>query len=447
MRALRLYCLRGVAGLAIATAALASVAAQEAPTLRERQRALGRTISEQPANLEAMFEYALVSTQLEDHEQAIATLERMLIFNPDLPRVQLELGVAYFRLGAYDVSRFYFEQVLSDDPPEAVASRVAGFIAEIDRRTARNSVTGLFAIGPIYSTNANLGPPDREIRSQFFPGGVAFIDEDSVAKSDFGVQAGLSLTHTYDLRRPNDDAWISTVAYGGRRFRDEKDGAFDAITVTTGPRLALDDEAFGLKARPFISGGLVRSGNEPLYGEVGAGAEVTQTITPSLSVFGVGTLDWRDFESSRDTFDGFYGGLFGGIVLTPQPDREFRVAGLLRTDRTREGFTSSTEAGLRVTAARLFAVRAYEGFERFELPWRASLFGQVSYRVFDQPDPAVDASTTRNDIDARLGARLLVPLDARNALSAEVGVFERYANIRNYDFSSLDFGVAYVRFF
>ena len=421
--------------------------AQETSTLRARQQALGRTISEQPANLEAMFEYALVSTQLDDHEQAIATLERMLIFNPALPRVQLELGVAYFRLGAYDVARFYFEQVLADDPPEAVESRVAGFMAEIDRRTARNSLTGLFAFGPIYSTNANLGPPDREIRAQFFPGGVAFIDADSVAKADFGVQAGLSLTHNFDLRGPNDDAWVSTFAYGGRRFRDEKDGAFDAITVTTGPRLALDDEAFGLKARPFISGGFVRSGDDPLYGEVGGGVEVSQTLTPTVSLFGVGTLDWRDFESGRDTFDGIYGGFFGGVVLTPQSDREFRLAGLLRTDRTREDYTSSNEAGLRLTASRLFSVQAYDGFESFEFPWRASLFGQISYRFFDTPDPAVDASTTRRDIDARFGARLLVPLDARNALSAEFGVFERYANIRNYDFSSIDVGVAYVRFF
>ena len=439
---------RGIAGLFLAAVVLSGAAtAQEPSSLRERQRALGRTISEQPANLEAMFEYALVSTQLDDHEQAIATLERMLIFNPDLPRVQLELGVAYFRLGAYEVARFYFEQVLADDPPEAVASRVTGFLTEIERRTARNSLTGLFAIGPIYSTNANLGPPDREIRSEFFPGGVALIDADSVANADFGIQAGLSVTHSYDLRRPNDDAWVSTLAYGARRFQDEEDGAFDAITVTTGPRLALDDEAFGLKARPFIAGSLVRSANAPLYGEVGAGAEVSQTITPTLSIFGVGTIDWRDFESSRDSFDGLYGGLFGGVVLTPQPDREFRVAGLLRTDRTRESYTSSTEAGLRLTASRLFRVQAYEGFESFDLPWRASLFGQVSYRIFDKADPAVDASTTRQDVDARFGARLLVPLDARNALSAEFGVFERYANIRNYDFSSVDFGVAYVRFF
>lgn len=48
-----------------------------------------------PDDLELMFEYALISVQLEDLEAAITTLERMLIYNRDLPRVHMELGAAY----------------------------------------------------------------------------------------------------------------------------------------------------------------------------------------------------------------------------------------------------------------------------------------------------------------------------------------------------------------
>ena len=36
----------------------------------------------------------------------MAALERMLLFNPDLPRVQLELGVLYFRMGAFELAPF-----------------------------------------------------------------------------------------------------------------------------------------------------------------------------------------------------------------------------------------------------------------------------------------------------------------------------------------------------
>lgn len=37
----------------------------------------------------------------------------MLIFAPNTLRLHLELGVVYYRLGAYDVTRTYFEQALA----------------------------------------------------------------------------------------------------------------------------------------------------------------------------------------------------------------------------------------------------------------------------------------------------------------------------------------------
>ncbi|HET7448790.1 MAG TPA: hypothetical protein VFJ49_12930 [Methyloceanibacter sp.] len=38
----------------------------------------------------------------------------MLIYAPSTPRLQLELGVLYYKIGAYDVARNYFEQALAN---------------------------------------------------------------------------------------------------------------------------------------------------------------------------------------------------------------------------------------------------------------------------------------------------------------------------------------------
>ena len=129
--------------------------------LRIEQQQLFEQLWTHPDDLDAMFAYAVVSIRLRDYEQAIATLERMLIYRDDLPRVKLELGSAYFRLGSYEVSRFYFDEALAGDPPPDVRAKVEEFLAEVARRTKQSAFTGLVSIGVVYSSNANLGPSDR----------------------------------------------------------------------------------------------------------------------------------------------------------------------------------------------------------------------------------------------------------------------------------------------
>ncbi|HYI03705.1 MAG TPA: tetratricopeptide repeat protein, partial [Reyranella sp.] len=66
-----------------------------------------------PADLDVLFKFATIATKTGDYEGAISALERMLLVNPDLPRVRLELAVLYYRLGSFEVSRTYLETVLS----------------------------------------------------------------------------------------------------------------------------------------------------------------------------------------------------------------------------------------------------------------------------------------------------------------------------------------------
>ena len=69
-------------------------------TQQERQRVFD-SIIEDPTNLDNLFNYANLSILVGDLEAAIGIFEQMLIYKPDLPRIKLELGVLYFRLGAY----------------------------------------------------------------------------------------------------------------------------------------------------------------------------------------------------------------------------------------------------------------------------------------------------------------------------------------------------------
>ena len=81
---------------------------------------LFRRVVREPANLDLSFRFAEAATRIGDYEAAIGALERMLFYNPNLPRVKLELGILYFRLGSYEMARSYFQGALSapDAPPE-----------------------------------------------------------------------------------------------------------------------------------------------------------------------------------------------------------------------------------------------------------------------------------------------------------------------------------------
>ncbi|SEA20077.1 tetratricopeptide repeat protein [Rubrimonas cliftonensis] len=429
-------------------AAEATGAAATREALTARQSALFDLMLDAPTDLELMFEYAAASMRLEDYEAAIATLERMLIFEPDLPRVKLELGVAYFRLGSYAVARFYFEEALAGGAPAAVAARVAPFLDAIAQRTRRDRVSGFVAAGPIYSTNATLGPTDREIRSEFFPGGVATLDETAVGRADAGGRLVALLSWSRDLQGAAEADWLTTALYSGLRYRREDAGEFDAVEITTGPNLSLAARAFGPRARPFAQAGFVRAAGAPLYVQGGGGVEYTDTLSRETSVFATISGQYRDFGREQIGFDGVYGLATAGAVHALSPATSLRGAVLAQTDRTQEDYRANTEFGVRLTLQHEFAAPGFVAETFPEVgPWRASLFAQGSLRLFDAPDPAVDADLARRDRDSRLGLRLLAPLDRKVAVAVDASWFRRSSNIPNYELDNVEIGFSIIRSF
>lgn len=127
-----------------------------ASQLQARQSELLGVMLRDPSNLDVAFEYATVSTAMGDYEAAIGTLERMLIYAPGLPRIQLELGVLYFRLGSYEAARSYFEAALSaPDVPAEVETRVQTFLVAIDEAEDPSKITATVMAGLRWQSNAN----------------------------------------------------------------------------------------------------------------------------------------------------------------------------------------------------------------------------------------------------------------------------------------------------
>ena len=162
-------CLLGIVAGLLSVSELSAQASDPNPVgggdLQQRYDAAFQEMVRKPADLDALFTFATLASQNNDLEGAISALERMLLINPDLPRVRLELGVLYYRLGSYEVARTYLETALQSSalPPD-VRSRAEQFMAEIQKRQSRSRFSGEFFLGTRYQSNANLGPPTSSVR-------------------------------------------------------------------------------------------------------------------------------------------------------------------------------------------------------------------------------------------------------------------------------------------
>ena len=87
-------------------------AKKPSPELQRQYDVAFQDLLNQPGNLEVAMKYATVATQAGDLEGAAGAYEGMLLIESDLPRVRLELGILYFRLKSYEVSRTYLESAL-----------------------------------------------------------------------------------------------------------------------------------------------------------------------------------------------------------------------------------------------------------------------------------------------------------------------------------------------
>ena len=142
---------------------------KEKTTLEAQKNALFQQMLRNPGNLDVAFAYADVSAQLGDYEAPVSALERMLLYNPNLPRVQLETGGLYFRMGSYDLARGYFEKAASANPPAAVRQRIDDYLAQIDKAQSRHHVSGYLFLGGQYQSDANVAPSSPLIFSPIGP--------------------------------------------------------------------------------------------------------------------------------------------------------------------------------------------------------------------------------------------------------------------------------------
>ena len=168
-------------------------------------------------------------------DEAIVSLFAVLIDQPGLVRVRLELARAFFYKGEDSLSRRHFERVLAGDVPGAVKANVQRFLSQI---RARRRWTAYLGASLVPDTNIGGASDDEIIYLEVFGAELPFTRSPEDLPTS-GVGASLwtgggyehPLTHRLRLRAGAD---LAHKDHAGRRFDDTH------LALHAGPRWLAD---------------------------------------------------------------------------------------------------------------------------------------------------------------------------------------------------------------
>ena len=395
--------------MALGVLVSAPASAQPTATLQELERqyeAAFQEIFKNPGNLDKTFRYAELAVELGNFEAAISALERMLLINPNLPRVRLELGVLYFRLGSYQLARTYLLRALDGDPPADVRTNVEKFLAEVDKRLSRHQVSGSIYGGWRVQTNANAGPTSTAVRAN---GVAATLGEENTDQGDSNFFLSGTLNHVYDLLTQSGLVIETNAIAFGSEQRDQKQLDLLFLSVDSGPRGKLMPNTLtNATYRPYVVGNIVRLEDVPYLRSFGAGINLTNQFSSSVS----GELNAERLEQSFSN-----NGRRGTVTDQDGPQTEVRLRGrYLYSEKVQlnlgatvvdedadRNFEASREYGLSLGATAAYSPRELVGLPLGgSAPWVTALTGARNVTDYGAGNPSVDTNVKRFDKEWRL---------------------------------------------
>ena len=274
----------------------------------EREKIFASLI-DNPTNLDLLFKYANLSILLGDLEAAISVFEQMLIYEPDLPRIRLELGVLYFRLNAYPSAKLYLNSVKKYDAPDEVLKKVDAFLGSIAEAEEDYFHRHIFSMGLTRSSNANSGIDDDIIEIAGLP---LIVADSSKPQGDITKNFRYTYTLKQDLNHPREDNVNYVVALTDQRLDTYSQFDTSSIVASATRTFNLEGNPTSIFSRPSldasITGFMVLLADRSFLSSQKYDLTFTGALTDSL-VFSIGGFhDQRKFLIN-DLKSGYINGL------------------------------------------------------------------------------------------------------------------------------------------
>lgn len=394
--------------------AIQPAVAVESPAYRA---ALNRVLSN-PADAEASFQLAQIATNEGDIRSTISALERILILNPDLDNIKLELGILYLRVGSTALAeRFINDALKSPNAPPEIRARAREFLDIAQTNNDPWSFSGAWSAGIIADSNANSGPTSGVIASDTGQSDASlFFQVGGELSYDLGTQAGHRL--------------VAGLNYYGQRYSEQNQINIDRLGLVLGAEFNLAPSGGPLRAlRLTLNGASYRRDNELFLTEIGPRATLAFNLGERRSGEATFSVLFQDFENTTR------------IAVNDERDGELYNFGLLISDLIDEkrnltyGFNLSQkdaavsyESYQEATLQLGYSIVHPAWFSLGEPQWRTSFNAQIGRRKYDGPDTLAGFTSVQHNTSYRLTAGLEIPLVNRMILLTEIGVSGNNSN-------------------
>ena len=412
--------------------------AAEEPTLKAQYDAAFLEMYEDVGNLDKTFRFAELAIAVGDLEGAVAALERMLIIEPGLPQVRMQLGTLYFQLASYAMAMTYLNAVVSHDAvPDDVKQDAQELITRIDQLTSPHRFNGTVVAGVRYQSNANGGPMTQDIR---LFGGHAVLDEQYTHQSDWDVSLAGQFTYVFDFET-EPSATLETGLSAYSSWQDTQSQVDTTLfELQFGPRFVFTpNPGTALDLRPYALVNTMTLGGKDSFEGVGAGLDLAlRTSMTSAWTAGTRYVD-RDYSQVEEAgLKGPRTRLFAGRTFGLS-DLTIGTTNLSAfNEDTHEKSSAYWEYGLQVLIQHNLAGLSPQPrlFGRpltfTPAPWTVSLNIGFYDKSYDEANPGVDASVVRQDDTLRSSASLVIPLTAQLNLLSTAGYTDVRSNLPNY---------------
>ncbi|MEM8548357.1 MAG: hypothetical protein AAGF46_09375 [Pseudomonadota bacterium] len=399
--------------------------------------ALGSLLT-QPDDPGVILQYAGQAAEAGDATGVVASLERLLVFEPRLSNLRFELGLLYLRTGLPELAEPYLREALSDPAiPADIKTRGLELIeqAQVDARPW--SVSGYGAVGLRYDTNANSGPGGVV---QFVASGAEVqgrLRPEDTGQPDFSATAFLTGSYRHDLGFQASHDFVLPATLFAQKYREQNQ--LDVLYLNASPGVEFNltpvlDRPAQLTVSTFFAR-LVRD-DERYLDEAGGFIEAALRQDARLLWRAGFNGKYQQFSRTaeaplNDLRDGGFYGAFVGADYDLSSTTQVTVDLLGRRKTARADFEAFREYGGVLQIKRLADLGAWSKHGL----WQFGLTATYSVVDYDDLDLSIDLNTAQNDRRYRIEGQFDAPVSDKVIVNLRFGYYRNQSNfaIRDYD--------------